>query len=320
MKSALVTGCNGTVGRHLCRSLLDAGYRVIGVSLEPAPRVEHERLTYTSADLTDVDTIAPLIARERPDALIHLAALVHVRSDKLSFVDYCRLNYHASKRLFELAATNCTRQLVFSSTVEVYGPTPDGTTIDEHYPCRPDSDYARTKLLAETSLTEIASTRGISYAILRLAPVYAPDFRLNLDKRLYLAPRIGYYVGRGNYQLGLCSVHNIEHFVVNWLTQHPSASGTFNLADRRSYSITELLARESRSRRTRVTLRVPFWPAVAGAAAFETAMSLVGRSAGMYTANNVRKLARSAHWDTRRAVAAVGSLPFDIDNTLGEAS
>lgn len=319
MNSVLVTGCNGTVGRHTCHALLNAGYRVVGLSLEPTSPIQHERFVYTCVDLTDADAVDALVAQERAATLVHLAALVHVRSDELSFVDYCRLNYQASKHLFAVAAANGTKRVVFSSTIEVYGQTPDGTTVDESYPCRPDSDYAKTKLLAEGSLTDTALQYGIRVAILRLAPVYAPDFRLNLDKRLYLAPHIAYYVGRGRYRLDLCSVRNIEHFIVRWIAMDPSPSGTFNLADSRSYGITGLLEREARAGRSRLTLRVPFWPAVAGAAAFEIAMSLFGRSAGMYTANNVRKLARSTHWDTSRAIAAVGSLPFDIDNTLGGA-
>lgn len=318
MKRVLVTGCNGTVGRYVSRSLLDAGYSVIGLSLEPTSRVSHERFDYHRIDLTDVDSVAKLVVTRRPDVLVHLAALVHVRSEELTFVDYCRLNYQASKRLFELAATNGAGQIVFSSTIEVYGPTPDGVVIDEDYPCRPDSDYARTKLLAEASLAEVRERRGIATATLRFAPVYAPDFRLNLDKRLYLKRRLAYYVGSGKYSIDLCSVRNIDHFVVRWLAQGSAPSGIFNLADPRSYSIAELLDRESRAGRSRLTLRVPLWPAVAAAAAFETAMGVVGRSPGMYTAGNVRKLVRSARWDTRKAVSVVGPLPFDIDNTLSQ--
>jgi len=318
MKSVLVTGCNGTVGRYVTRALLGTGYRVIGLSLEPVPHVPHERFDYQCIDLTDSSAVAELVTRERPDALVHLAALVHVRSAQLGFLDYCRLNYDASKRLFEVAANSSTKKIVFSSTIEVYGPTPDGVTIDEAYSCRPDSDYARTKLLAEAALTEIGAAHGIAAVALRFAPVYAPDFRLNLDKRLYLAKRVTYTLGPANYSLSLCSVRNIEHFILRWLAHENSVSGVFNLCDARSYGISELLARESRVGGPRLQLRIPFWPAVAAGAAFETSMNLLGRSAGMYTANNIRKLVRSAHWDTSKAASAVGPLPFDIDNTLDQ--
>lgn len=318
MKSVLVTGCNGTVGRYVSRALLGAGYHVIGLSIEPAGRICHEHFDYHRIDLTNEQILAELLALRRPDSLVHLAAVVHVRNAQLGFVDYCRLNYYASKRLFQIAAANGTKRIVFSSTIEVYGPTPDGMTIDEGYPCRPESDYARTKLLAEAELAETSAHHGLAAATLRFAPVYAPDFRLNIDKRLYLRPRVGYLVGWRSYSLDLCSVRNIEYFILRWLAQDDATSGIFNLCDERSYGISNLLAREARAGRACVRLRIPFWPAVAAAAVLETSMNLAGKSAGMYSSDNIRKLVRSAHWDTRKAVAAVGPLPFDIDNSMGQ--
>ncbi len=320
MKDIVVTGCNGTVGRYVTGCLLGAGYRVLGISRECASVARHENFNYYSIDLANTEAIAGLLKQERLDALVHLAAIVHVRDDRLGFEDYCRVNYLASKRLFELAATNGAKGIMFASTVEVYGPTPQNGKVDETAICRPDSDYGRTKMLAEAALTEVSAKTSIDHATLRFAPVYAPDFRLNVDRRLYVAPHVAYQLGWSDYRVSLCSVHNIEHFVLRWLSQNDRLSGIFNLCDERSYPISELLARESLAGRARLKLRIPYWPSIAAVAAWQTALNLVGRSAGMYTADNIRKLVRSTHWDPRKAVSAVGPLPWNIENTMAQTT
>jgi len=246
----------------------------------------------------------------------HLAALVHVRNPNLSFTDYSRLNYRASEQLFRRATLAGTSRVIFASTVEVYGSTPQNLLVSEQTPCRPDTDYARTKLLAEESLLTLAANAQLSYAILRFAPVYSASFRLNLDKRLYLGSRkVGYYLGKGNYSLSLCSVHNIVHFVLHWLESEAIESGIFNIADESTYPIRELLDRDGNAGR-KVTLRVPYLPCLAAVSAVETVLRLAGRSSGMLSVDNVRKLTRSTVWDVNRAKAAVGELPWNMSNTL----
>jgi nucleoside-diphosphate-sugar epimerase len=317
MGTTLVTGVTGTVGRHVTRALLRAGHSVIGVALDQQHPEPHERLTYHQVEITDSSAIRDLMTRQSVDTLVHLAALVHVRDSRLGFPDYCRLNFRASENLFQLAKNSGVRRIIFASTTEVYGPTSNNQLVNECAICRPDSDYARSKLLAEEALTAVATESTLSYAVLRLAPVYASGFRLNLDKRIYLrAPTVGYYLSSGDYRLSLCSVHNIEHFVTRWLELAPARSGVFNLADENAYSIKQLLDAERRKGRCTVTLRLPFAPCLVAIALVEAALSIAGRQSQMLTVGNIRKLVRSAAWDTSRATAAVGHLPWNMDNTL----
>ena len=128
----------------------------------------------------------------------------------------------------------------------------------------------------------------LHHAILRLAPVYGPDFRLNLDKRLYLKPpSVGYYLGNGSYRLSLCSIQNVV-------------------------SIREWLDGERQRGRCSVALRLPYSLCLAGAAAMEALVAATGRQPGMLTVGNVKKLARSTIWDNSRARGIVGSLPGHV--------
>ena len=42
----------------------------------PSPFVEHPRITYYTADITNVHQMNSILAKHRPDAVVHLAALL----------------------------------------------------------------------------------------------------------------------------------------------------------------------------------------------------------------------------------------------------
>lgn len=79
-KTALITGITGQDGSYLAELLLDAGYRVVGMtrrtSTEVHERIEHlvDRVEIVSGDLLDQSSITQLIGDVRPDEVYNLAA------------------------------------------------------------------------------------------------------------------------------------------------------------------------------------------------------------------------------------------------------
>ena len=317
MGKILVTGSNGVVGRVVAQALVDGGHQVLGVSLEDSGFAVSGQMEYKKLDICEGEALSRLFDDNVFDVVIHLAALVHVRRRALSFVDYCHVNFRASERVFRLASERGVRRIVFASTVEVYGPTPVNHVVGEDASCHPESDYARSKLLAEQALKQTGENSRLSYAVMRLAPVYGANFRLNINKRIYLRPPFGYRLSNGEYQLSLCSAHNVAHFISRWLELQDPASGIFNVADRDMYSVKLLLDIEARARRCKVIFRIPYSLALVGTAAVEAAMNLAGNAPLTLNAGNLRKLVRSARWATLRVESIVGPLPFTIHNTPG---
>jgi UDP-glucose 4-epimerase len=319
MSRVLITGVNGFIGRRLAYALSQQGHSVVGVSLEAQPNRLPPDVEYHPLDLVQHSAVENFLDSNRFDALIHLAALVHVRDAKLGFDDYSRVNYRASETLFEGAVKTGITRIIFASTVEVYGPQPDGTVVDESTRCKPDSDYGRTKLLAEEALRRIAEQSKIAHSILRFAPVYAPDFRLNLDKRIYLKPpQVGYFFGNGQSRLSLCSIRNIESWTTRWLASPTPPTGTFNLADQYCPTVREILLFERKQSRAKTIIPLPLLPCLAALALREVVLSIVGADPGMYTTANIRKLERSTTYNASRANAAVGNLPGNLETDLYE--
>ena len=74
--------------------------------------------------------------------------------------------------------------------------------------------------------------------ILRLAPVYSEEFKLNISRRTKIAGQ-NFLIGNGKVKLSLCHLNNIISAMENIIAGEIS-SGTYNLADDVIYSYNDL--------------------------------------------------------------------------------
>lgn len=74
MKTVLIFGVGGFVGRYLTKEMVAAGYTVDGSDI--MEHVSWEGLSgYTPADLTDAEAVEAVIQRVKPDYIVNLAAI-----------------------------------------------------------------------------------------------------------------------------------------------------------------------------------------------------------------------------------------------------
>ncbi|HEU4929971.1 MAG TPA: NAD-dependent epimerase/dehydratase family protein, partial [Candidatus Krumholzibacteria bacterium] len=73
MERALVTGCNGFVGRALVGRLISAGYEVWGADRSAADP-SFAGTKYLLGDLTDEAFVASVLDESKPACIVHLAA------------------------------------------------------------------------------------------------------------------------------------------------------------------------------------------------------------------------------------------------------
>src|SRR6185503_6248003 len=127
LSTVVVTGATGFVGRHLCPALAHAGHGV-----RPAdPRVPGS-----------IDAALP-----GADALVHLAARVHVMRDTAAdpLAEFRRVNTEATLELARAALRQGVRRFVFLSTIKVNGERTDGAPFSERDVPRPADPYALSK-------------------------------------------------------------------------------------------------------------------------------------------------------------------------------
>jgi len=183
MKTVLVTGPDGFVGRWLVRALLGAGCEVVGAVQPGPPRedglsgAERAAVRWMPLELGDVDSVR-LAAAVPCDAVVHLAAVAS-GGDALRDPGHAwAVNAAGTARLLgELGRRRrlgeCDPLVLLVSSAEVYGrgATRPLTEADEAAPCSP---YAASKLGAELAARETRARTGLRVVTARPFPHTGP--------------------------------------------------------------------------------------------------------------------------------------------------
>lgn len=169
MAKVLVTGCAGYIGDMVVGALLLEGHEIVGVdnlTYVDAYRRTDDNLQFVNMDVT-TDAFSELLFKKKPDAIVHLAAIV---GDGACAVDKeltYRVNVESVNRIIRHLGQFPKTRFVFPSTCSVYGD--NDTLIDEESSVNPLSLYAETKLIAEDNIKRNAPP---NYVIFRLGTVY----------------------------------------------------------------------------------------------------------------------------------------------------
>lgn len=146
----LVTGVSGFVGRHLCDRLLAQGHSVYGVDMAAAPALPPE-VKVEMMSLMDTGALGELVARLRPDRLVHLASASSVGLSWEKPVDCFVNNTNIFLNLVEAVRAEgvCCRILSVGSSEE-YGPVdPSDVPLREDRPPNPMNPYAVARVAQE---------------------------------------------------------------------------------------------------------------------------------------------------------------------------
>lgn len=141
--TALVTGIEGFTGPYMARELERIGYSVHGLR-----RAGESSAHVTAVDLLDVDGVARVVGRIKPDVVVHLAGISNVAHRDVSAI--YQANIIGTRNLLEAVSqlqTTPTSVLVASSA-HVYGPS-SHSLLSENSPMAPFNDYAVSKVATE---------------------------------------------------------------------------------------------------------------------------------------------------------------------------
>lgn len=158
----LITGANGLLGQHLIRQLLEKHYIIIATSKGESrlPFTENAHYSYHQLDVTDGPQVNLFINRERPDIIIHAAAMTQVDECELNKVDCWNVNVTATRFLLD-AAKEIRSKFIYISTDFVFDGL-HGPYTEDAEP-NPVNYYGSTKWGAEKAVEE----SGLPWVIIR---------------------------------------------------------------------------------------------------------------------------------------------------------
>ncbi|MBC9735292.1 UDP-glucose 4-epimerase GalE [Nocardioides marmotae] len=164
----LVTGGAGYIGSTTCKALEETGHvPVVLDSLLSGPRAFVGDRAFYEGDIAD-RALVRRIAEEHPDldATIHMAARIVVPESVEKPYEYYRDNVAKSLELFDELEGLGLGRVLFSSSASLYA-TKDSFEVTEEDALAPQSPYARTKLMMEQVLQDMAAATGLRAIILR---------------------------------------------------------------------------------------------------------------------------------------------------------
>lgn len=258
----LLTGGAGFIGSHTAEALLrqSADLTIVDnlddfyppawkrANLKDVQAAGH--FAFEQVDIADYGALRDVVARAKPEAIIHLAARAGVRPSIMQPRLYERVNVAATLNLLDLAREFHVKQFVFGSSSSVYGATSPAPFCEDHLELKPISPYAATKLAGEILGYSYAHLYALPVLCLRFFTVYGPrqrpDLAIHKFTALIEAGKPVPVFGDGSTGRDYTYVDDIVSGILAALDYTPPATGApfdiFNLGNSHPVKLNELLA------------------------------------------------------------------------------
>lgn len=256
----LVTGGAGFIGSHVARRLLDQGHHVVTIDefndyYDPVLKWDNvadllcrQQFELYQADIRDHAQLRALLATQRFDAIIHLAARAGVRPSLVDPGLYVTTNVLGTQNMLELARELGVTNFVYASSSSVYGGNTEFPFSELQNVDRPVSPYAATKKANELQAACYSRLYPMAASGLRFFTVYGPGGRPDMAVRLFIekldrGEPIPLY-GDGSFERDYTYVDDIVDGVLGVVSAASGRDGwneVFNLGESDTTSVLELI-------------------------------------------------------------------------------
>jgi nucleoside-diphosphate-sugar epimerase len=307
----LLAGASGFVGRGLVPVLLNQRHEVTAAVRKLTVDLD-SRVTQGLIDgLSAEQDWQPLLIGQ--EAVIHLAARVHVMSDDSSdpLAEYRKVNVEGTLKLARQAVDAGVKRFIFISSVKVNG---EGTTLGAPYSAdmqaAPSDPYGVSKMEAEQGLRALAAETGMEVVIVRPVLVYGPGVQANvLSMMRWLHKGVPLPFGAIHNRRSLVALDNLVDLIATCIAHAAAANQTFLVSDGEDLSTTMLLRRMGAALgKPAHLLSVPSWM-------LETGATMLGKQA------LAQRLCGSLQVDISKTRELLGwTPPVTVDEALNKTA
>ncbi|MBA3340232.1 MAG: complex I NDUFA9 subunit family protein [Gemmatimonadaceae bacterium] len=206
----VVTGAAGLVGTHVCRTLVNSGFKVRAVvrdMAKAASRFGHLPIEIRVSDIRNADSMRAALTGA--GSLIHLAAIAIEKPGQ----SYADVNTDATRILLDAAKSAGANRIVYMSQ--------NGADAGSRYA------FLRSKGIAQ----EMVAGSGSRWTVLRPSVIFGPEdeFVNVLGRMVKLSPLVFPLPGGGTAKFQPVAVGDVARAVVKVLADPESVGRTWSL-------------------------------------------------------------------------------------------
>jgi nucleoside-diphosphate-sugar epimerase len=242
MKTILVTGATGFIGRHLLPVLHQQGWQTtaavrddfrqpLSIPIKAIQVGEIDDMTDWQEALLGIDTV------------IHLAGRSHILHETISNPEaaFIKVNTKGTINLVKQSLKAGVNHFIFVSSIHAMAAESDDI-LNENSPCHPDSPYGGSKLQAEQALINLAKDSNMTWTILRPTLVYGPGNRANMERLMKLIKRgLPLPFGAIKNRRSFVFVGNLVAAIITCLDHPNAANQIFLISDNQAVSTPQLI-------------------------------------------------------------------------------
>jgi nucleoside-diphosphate-sugar epimerase len=211
-KNCIITGGSGFMGKNL--------------------------ITYLKERNTDVDALArnklhSIIPEHLNsyDAVVHLAGIAHDLKNGSSATEYYNINYGLTKDLFDAFLISNAKKFIFISSVKAVADQVSDVLTEDEIP-NPETDYGKSKLLAEKYIGEQILPKEKSVYILRPCMTHGKGNKGNLNLLFKLINSgLPYPLAAFENKRSFLSIQNFCFIIKEIIDRDNFPPPTYNIAD-----------------------------------------------------------------------------------------
>jgi nucleoside-diphosphate-sugar epimerase len=221
MNNILITGKSGFVGQNLIKYFS-----------------EFENITTTNLNLRnsfEQDKFNDIYA------VVHLAGKAHDLKKSVNPDEYYKVNYELTKKLYDAFLKSDAKKFIFISSVKAVADVVDGVLTEIMVP-NPQTDYGKSKLMAEDYIQKQLLPKDKFYYILRPCMIHGPGNKGNLNLLYkFVQKGIPYPLAAFENKRSFLSVENLC-FVIGKLIEEEIPAGIYNVSDNDSLSTNNVVS------------------------------------------------------------------------------
>jgi UDP-glucuronate 4-epimerase len=193
----LITGAAGFIGYHLCKTLLDEDYQILGVDnlnnyydknlkLNRLNQLKKSKnFIFKKINISNINQISNLFKKFKPTKVVNLAAQAGVRYSIDNPHVYINSNIVGFTNIIELCRKNGVEGFIYASSSSVYGGNKKTPFSVKDSVNNPISVYAASKRSNELIANSYSHLFGLKTTGLRYFTVYGPWGRPDMSYYIF---------------------------------------------------------------------------------------------------------------------------------------